>query len=1064
MTSEPIPWHGQPHSVLLTLPPLAALWLRSAALSDDAPGRRSAPAPGRPYPLGATWDGAGVNFALFSEHATAVELCLFDPADPGARSASASRSSERTDQVWHVYLPEASAPARSTAIACTGRTSPRPGHRFNPAKLLLDPYAKAIAGTRRVGATPSSATGSAIPTATPRRTTRDSAPYVPKSVVIDPAVRLGGRPAAAHAAGTHGHLRGARQGLHRAPSRRAAGRCAAPTPASPAPAGVDYLHRARRHRGRAAARAPLRRRASTWSTAGSPTTGATTRSASSPPTRASPPSGVRGQQVAEFKTMVKTLHRGGHRGDPRRGLQPHRRGQPPRADALLPRHRQRRLLPPRCPTTRATTWTTPGCGNTLNMMHPRTLQLIMDSLRYWVLEMHVDGFRFDLASALARELHDVDRLSAFFDVIHQDPVISQVKLIAEPWDLGEGGYQVGNFPVGWAEWNGKYRDTVRRYWKGDDGPGGGARLPAHRLERPLRARAAGGPTRASTSSPPTTASRCTTSSRYNDKHNEANGEDNRDGTDDNCSLELRRRRARPTTRRSWRCASGRSATSWPRSSSPRACRCSAAATRSGARSAATTTPTARTTSCPWFALDALATGRRGSSTSPGGSSALRHANPVFHRRTFFQGRRIRGAGGQGPRLVPPRRPGDDRRGLGQTAAARCLGLRLAGDAIEEVDDMGEPIVGDTFLILLQRPPRAGALHPARPRDARALGARARHPRLGRRRRAPVPPPRRGLRCWTAARSPSCACATGPAARRTTAMTDAPEFDSELHRTALAQLDRVAGAARSSTRTSTSGCASRAGPSSSRSRSAWTTGAPRSSSATACSTTPRSARPRAGSATTRRRPRRGHRPGHADDLEVRAHGPALRRGQGRRRCDPRAALAARSWSTSPAATPPRSSCMIGPDLDIPAPDLGTDEQTMAWMMDTYSMTQGKTRARSRHRQAGHRGRLRGPARGHRPRHRLRALPGRRATWARSCAARRIVVQGFGNVGAVAARLLWRDGLRDRGHQRRQGRDLESRRHRHPPARGARGRGRQRGRLPRRRAGRATPTSSSSPATC
>ena len=153
-----------------------------------------------------------------------------------------------------------------------------------------------------------------------------------------------------------------------------------------------------------------------------------------------------------------------------------------------------------------------GCGNTLNMLHPRVLQLIMDSLRYWVTEMHVDGFRFDLAATLARELHDVDRLGAFFDIIHQDPVLSQVKLIAEPWDLGEGGYQVGNFPVGWTEWNGKYRDYVRRFWKGDGGTDRRVRAPAHRLERPLRARAAAGRTRASTSSPRTTASRCTTSS------------------------------------------------------------------------------------------------------------------------------------------------------------------------------------------------------------------------------------------------------------------------------------------------------------------------------------------------------------------------------------------------------------------------------------------------------------------------------------------------------------------------------------------------------------------------
>ena len=177
-------------------------------------------------------------------------------------------------------------------------------------------------------------------------------------------------------------------------------------------------------------------------------------------------SGSRGEQVQEFKTMVRALHAGGHRGDPRRGLQPHRRGQPPGAR--------------RCPsaasttppttgwstTTSATTWTPPGTGNSLLMRHPHVLQMIMDSLRYWVLDMHVDGFRFDLAATLARQFYEVDRLSAFFDLVQQDPVVSQVKLIAEPWDVGDGGYQVGNFPPLWTEWNGKYRDTIRDFWRG----------------------------------------------------------------------------------------------------------------------------------------------------------------------------------------------------------------------------------------------------------------------------------------------------------------------------------------------------------------------------------------------------------------------------------------------------------------------------------------------------------------------------------------------------------------------------------------------------------------------
>ncbi len=190
-----------------------------------------------------------------------------------------------------------------------------------------------------------------------------------------------------------------------------------------------------------------------------------------------------------------------------------------------------------------------GTGNTLNMQHPRVLQLLMDSLRYWVTEMHVDGFRFDLASALARELHEVDRLGSFFDTIGQDPVLSQVKLIAEPWDIGMGGYQVGNFPPGWNEWNDKYRDTLRGYWKGDGGLIAGLRPALDRVRRPLR----GERTQAHASINFVTAHDGFTLEdlvSYNDKHNEANGEENRDGQQRQPLLELRRWKARPTIRRS----------------------------------------------------------------------------------------------------------------------------------------------------------------------------------------------------------------------------------------------------------------------------------------------------------------------------------------------------------------------------------------------------------------------------------------------------------------------------------------------------------------------------------
>ena len=235
-----------------------------------------------------------------------------------------------------------------------------------------------------------------------------------------------------------------------------------------------------------------------------------------------------------------------------------------------------------------------GCGNTFNMRNPQVLQLIMDSLRYWVVDMHVDGFRFDLASTLARELYEVDRLGAFFDIIHQDPILSQVKLIAEPWDVGPGGYQVGFFPVLWTEWNGKYRDNVRRFWKGDGGTVSefATRLSGSSDLYQQTGRAPYASINFITCHDGFTLEDLVS---YNDKHNEANGEENRDGSSNNdswnCGVEG------PTDDPAIReLRSGRSATSWPRSCSRRACRCSWPAMRSATRRKATTMPTARTTS------------------------------------------------------------------------------------------------------------------------------------------------------------------------------------------------------------------------------------------------------------------------------------------------------------------------------------------------------------------------------------------------------------------------------------------------------------------------------------
>ena len=264
-----------------------------------------------------------------------------------------------------------------------------------------------------------------------------------------------------------------------------------------------------------------------------------------------------------------------------------------------------------------------GCGNTLNMQSPQVLQLIMDSLRYWVLEMHVDGFRFDLASALARELYEVDRLGAFFDIIHQDPVLSQVKLIAEPWDVGAGGYQVGNFPVLWTEWNGKYRDAVRRFWRGDGG-----------VVAELATRLAGSSDLYEHERPPAVRehqlhhrARRLHAARPRQLQREAQRGQRRGQPrrrEPQPQLELRRRRADRRSGDQRRSASGRSATCWRRCCSRRACRCSAAATSSAARSTATTTPTARTTRS---ALDALGPDARRSSELPRVHRAA-HSHPA----------------------------------------------------------------------------------------------------------------------------------------------------------------------------------------------------------------------------------------------------------------------------------------------------------------------------------------------------------------------------------------------------------------------------------------------------
>jgi isoamylase len=479
--------------------------------------------PGQAYPRGATWDGEGVNFSLFSANADKVELCLFDPS--GRHEVQRIEVRERTDDNWHVYLPEAR-PGLLYGYRVHGPYAPERGHRFNPHKLLIEPYAKHLLGPL-IWSDAHFGYRTGNPRADLSFDRRDSAPGTPKCRVVDPAFTWGDdRPPRipwhdtviyeAHVRGLSirhpdvpPHLRGTYAGLASAPIVDHLMRLGITAiELMPVHAFVDDRHLLEKG---------LR---NYW--------GYNTLGFFAPELRYSS-TGF----ISEFKTMVKVLHSAGievlldvvynHTAEgnqlgPTLAFRGIDNASYYRLSADNPRY--------------YVDFT--GTGNTLNLQHPRVLQMLMDSLRYWVLEMHVDGFRFDLASALARELHDVDRLGSFFDTIGQDPVLSQVKLIAEPWDIGSGGYQVGNFPPGWNEWNDKYRDTLRGYWKGDGGLLGDF---ARRFTGSADLYEASGRKPNASINFITAHDGFTLRDlvSYNDKHNEANGEDNRDGHDNNRS-------------------------------------------------------------------------------------------------------------------------------------------------------------------------------------------------------------------------------------------------------------------------------------------------------------------------------------------------------------------------------------------------------------------------------------------------------------------------------------------------------------------------------------------------
>jgi glycogen operon protein len=642
--------------------------------------------PGSPYPQGATWDGEGVNFALFSEHAEGVELCLYDQR--GRRELQRIALREQTDQVWHCYLPEAR-PGQLYGYRVHGPYRPQQGHRFNPAKLLIDPYAKSIVGDLtwsdahfgyRIG---SPRTDLSIDR-------RNNAYGMPKSQVIDPAFTWGDD----RAPDTpwhdtiiyETHVRGFTMRHPDIPPQYRgtyAALCMQPVIEHLKRLGVTAVELMPVHAFIHDRHLVAKRLRNYW---GYNSIGYFAPHAEYASMQ---------QPEREFKTMVKTLHsagievildvvynhtaEGSHLG-------------PTLSFRGIDNAAYYRLVPDNARYYMDYT----GCGNTLNMLHPRVLQMIMDSLRYWILEMHVDGFRFDLASALARELHEVDRLGAFFDIIHQDPVISRVKLIAEPWDLGEGGYQVGRFPVGWTEWNGKYRDTVRSYWKGEGGVigelayrlSGSSDLYGHSGRRPYASinfvTAHDGFTLQDLVS-------------YDHKHNEENRDDKRDGEDHNrswnCGVEgdtddpdvlaLRRRQVRNLL-----------TTLLLSQGVPML----VAGDEMGRTQHGNNNAYCQDNEISWidWSLDEEDRTLLGFTRE---LIALRTRHPTFRRREFFAGRALHGTGESDIIWFDPA-------GTEMTDAqwnesfARSLGVYFSGRAINEHDERGRPVVDDDYLILL----------------------------------------------------------------------------------------------------------------------------------------------------------------------------------------------------------------------------------------------------------------------------------------------------------------------------------------------------------------------------
>jgi glycogen operon protein len=639
--------------------------------------------PGNPFPLGATYDGAGTSFSIFSEMAERIELCLFDADGRETRVGLP----EVTAYCWHGYLPNV-VPGQRYGYRVQGPWNPAAGRWCNPAKLLMDPYAKAVEGEVRWD---EAVFPYHFDDPEHSRNDGDSAPFMPKCVVINPFFDwTGDRPPRVPIHDSviyEAHVKGFTRRHPEIPEEMRGRYAGLAHPAALAHLkrlGITAVELLPVHQFVQDSLLLERGLRNYW--------GYNSIAYLAPHNEYAMAGGFAGQQVQEFKQMVKTLHQegievildvvynhtaeGNHLG-------------PSLSFKGIDNAAYYRVVPDNPRYYMDYT----GTGNSLNMRHPHVLQLIMDSLRYWVLDMHVDGFRFDLASTLARELQDVDRLSAFFDVIQQDPVISQVKLIAEPWDVGPGGYQVGNFPPLWSEWNGKYRDTVRDYWRGIDQTlgdfanrfTGSSDLYENTGRRPSASvnfvtAHDGFPLRDLVS--------------YNQKHNEANRDGDGGGPDDN---------------RSWNCGA-EGETGDPQILGLRARQQRNFLTtlflsqgipmllggdEMGHTQGGNNNAYCQDNEISWLDWETMDDGLLEFTAR---LIALRREHPVFHRRHWFQGKAIRGEGVRD--LGWFRADGELMSDEDwQSGFAKSLGVFLNGDAISSLDERGEPVTDDSFYVL-----------------------------------------------------------------------------------------------------------------------------------------------------------------------------------------------------------------------------------------------------------------------------------------------------------------------------------------------------------------------------